>query len=280
MAGKGMGAGWKSRGSGRNLAPAGRLWPGRDAGHPLWLSGVAHGSWEPLAVAGPLLLPANAAHAQLPTEQIFSVLQLSAKRARHHETAAASTDVGLGAKLSLWVQDPFLPGLGRRWEICTAKCPLVAPAAAQGGCTCSSQLPTTTKPQNQDRNVATAMGNAAAADLSEQLGSFKCCSLKPSEIRHNGDGSCCQASLNKARPQGESSSELCVGPRNVPLRNEQAAKGAGGWARGLVSIARVYSVHPSPSHPRAARLPEAGDKLAGRRFPGALRGLRPPNLLL
>lgn len=193
---------------------------------------------------------------------------------------AASTDVGLGARLSLWVQDPFLPGLGRRWGICTAKSPLAAPAAAQGGCTCSSQLPTTTKPQNRDRNVAMAMGNAAAADLSEPLGSFTCCSPKPREIRHNGDGSCCQASLNKARLQGEISSELCVGPRNVPLRNEQAAKGAGGWERGLVSIARVCSVCPSPSHPRAALLPEASDKPGRQRFPGALRGLRPPSLWL
>lgn len=68
--------------------------------------------------------------AQLPAEQIFCVFQLSALWAGCHDTAAGSMDVGLGAKLILWVQGPFLPGLGWRWGTCAAKSLLAAPATA------------------------------------------------------------------------------------------------------------------------------------------------------
>lgn len=65
MAGKGTGVEWKSGVCRRDLAPAGHFWPGRGAGHPLRLSGMAHGSQEPPAIVGPLLLPANSARALL-----------------------------------------------------------------------------------------------------------------------------------------------------------------------------------------------------------------------
>lgn len=62
MAAKGPGVGWKSRVCRKDLAPAGHYWPGRDAGHPLRLSGTAHKSemWEVMLVAAAVLTEQSA----------------------------------------------------------------------------------------------------------------------------------------------------------------------------------------------------------------------------